>query len=100
MPVEVAKRLGLWPPRRAKLVSADTGGGEVDMVYLEAAVEIYLDGRRRIANALINPFIDEVLISDYLASELGIVILDPRRGLWRFVDEDMVRNSAEPQRWK
>ncbi len=35
------------------------------------------------------PPIDEVLISDYLASELGIVILDPLS-----FDEDVVRYSA------
>ncbi|MGC9118276.1 MAG: hypothetical protein ACP5I3_04695 [Thermoproteus sp.] len=81
LPVEAARRLGLWPPRRAKLVVADTGGGEVDMAYLEAAVDIEVEGRRRTANVLVNPHIDEVLISDYLAGELRIVILDPRRGL-------------------
>jgi predicted aspartyl protease len=69
LPVEAARRLGLWPPRRAKLVVADTGGG------------VEVEGRRRTANVLVNPHIDEVLISDYLAGELGIVILDPRRGL-------------------
>ena len=31
----VAKALGLWPPTRAWLVSADTGGGEVEMAYIE-----------------------------------------------------------------
>ncbi|MCU7786848.1 hypothetical protein ODS41_02755 [Pyrobaculum sp. 3827-6] len=46
-----------------------------------------------------NPYIDVVLISDFLAGELGIVILDAKRGLWQFRDEDAVRPSAEPQRW-
>ncbi|WP_237698220.1 hypothetical protein [Thermoproteus uzoniensis] len=66
----------------------------------EASVDIKAEGRRRTANVLVNPHIDEVLISDYLAGELGIVILDPRRGLWKFADEDLARESVEPQRWR
>jgi len=37
--------------------------------------------------------IDEVLVSDYLAEELQVQILYPRKGLWKFVDEDRVRES-------
>jgi len=46
----VAKVLGLWPPARARLVSADTGGGEVEMVYIEAGAELELEGRRLVVN--------------------------------------------------
>jgi hypothetical protein len=41
----------------------------------------------------------EVLISDALAEELGIVILAPKTGLWKFKDEDKVRTSETPQYW-
>ena len=47
-----------------------------------------------LANALINPLADEVLISDALAEELGIQILYPRRGIWKFSDEDKARSSV------
>lgn len=40
----------------------------------------------------------EVLISDKLGGELGIVILD-LRGKWRFSDEDKVRKTEQPQYW-
>ncbi|MCU7786847.1 hypothetical protein ODS41_02750 [Pyrobaculum sp. 3827-6] len=40
VPVEVAKALGLWPPKSARVVSADTGGGEVELVYIEAGAEL------------------------------------------------------------
>ncbi|MEM0505157.1 MAG: hypothetical protein QXN19_05015 [Sulfolobales archaeon] len=40
----------------------------------------------------------EVLISDRLGGELGIVILD-LRGKWRFADEDKVRLTELPQYW-
>jgi len=40
----------------------------------------------------------EVLISDRLGGELGIVILD-LRGKWRFQDEDTVRETEPPEYW-
>ena len=40
----------------------------------------------------------EVLISDKLGGELGIVILD-LRGKWRFSDEDKVRETETSQYW-
>jgi hypothetical protein len=51
------------------------------------------ESREVVANALINPYTDSVLISDYLTEELGIQLLYPRRGLWKFADEDKVRES-------
>jgi len=100
VPIAVAKALGLWPPARALFVSADTGGGEVEMAYIEAGAELELEGRRLVVNVLVNPYIDEILLSDYVAGELCIIILDAKRGLWRFCNEDAVRQSAEPQRWR
>jgi hypothetical protein len=41
-----------------------------------------------LANALINPLTEDVIISDALAEELGIQILYPRRGIWKFSDEE------------
>jgi len=51
-----------------------------------------------VANVIINPLDEEVLISDYLAEELGIQILYPRRGIWRFVDDEpnRFRESFKP----
>ena len=37
-------------------------------------------GKRVIVNVLVSPHIHEVLISDYLASLLGIVFLDFKKG--------------------
>lgn len=45
------------------------------------------------ANTVVNPCIDEVLISDYLAEELSIQIIYPRRGIWKFTNEDKFRES-------
>lgn len=52
-----------------------------------------------IVNAIINPNIGEVLISDYVTAQLGIVILNAKEGLWRLMDEDRVRRSVEPTYW-
>jgi len=45
---------------------------------------------------------DEVIISDRLASKLGIVIIDPYEGLWCLRDEvgRKVRRSAGMQLWR
>ncbi|ADN49699.1 conserved hypothetical protein [Vulcanisaeta distributa DSM 14429] len=37
-----------------------------------------------------------MLISDYVTTQLGIVILNAKEGLWRLMDENKVRKSVEP----
>ncbi|RLG82813.1 MAG: hypothetical protein DRO39_09160 [Thermoprotei archaeon] len=100
VPVPLAEALGLWPiPREAISVSMETGGGVVEGYVVPQALVVRVVAEDRVsrevvANALINPHIGEVLISDYLAEELGIQILYPRRGIWRFADEQRERRSA------
>jgi hypothetical protein len=48
-----------------------------------------------LANVIVDPLAEEVLISDALAEELGIQILYPRRGVWKFAEEDRVRHGVE-----
>jgi len=100
IPVSLAERLGLWPkPRGAISVSLETGGGPVEAYIVPQAVRVKVVTRDRtsrevVANVLVNPYVREALLSDALAEELEIQILYPRRGLWRFVGEDKVRESA------
>jgi len=101
IPVNIAKELGLWPPRATTSAILDTGGGEVINPYYVniADLELILEDResKRIrVNIVINPYIDEIAISDYVASELGIILLDIKKGLWRLIDDlpDKVRSSA------
>jgi len=47
-----------------------------------------------VVNVAVNLYIDEVLLSDYVVGKLCIIILDAKRGLWRFCNEDTVRQSA------
>jgi len=105
VPVEVARRLELWPPRHAEFAMLDTGGGEIATPYYEAALELELllsdrQPKKVVVNVVVNPHVHEVLISDYVASMLGISILDLKRGLWRLQDEpDKVRSSEEREEW-
>ena len=41
----------------------------------------------------------EVLLGDALIEELGIDIVKPRSGLWRFIDERKLRTSKEIEYW-
>jgi hypothetical protein len=40
-------------------------------------------------------------MSDALIEELGIVLISPRSGLWRFIDDrpEAIRRSYSPQYW-
>ncbi|MGC9104422.1 MAG: hypothetical protein ACP5JF_06500 [Candidatus Methanodesulfokora sp.] len=42
-----------------------------------------------------NPHVDEIVISDYVAGALGIMLLDFKRGFWRLSDDpqDVIRRS-------
>jgi len=53
------------------------------------------------ADVMISPIEEEVLVNDKLTEELGIVLLAPGSGKWRFVDDpiDKVRSSERPQYW-
>ena len=106
IPVELAKRLGLWPPRETSFTVLDTGGGEVSTPYYESAVELELvltdrEPKRIIVNVIVNPHVHEVLLSDYVASMLGIILLNLKRGFWRLVDDpyDKVREAAKLEEW-
>ncbi len=68
-------------------------------------VELILEDRRGPsveATATMLPGETEVIISDRLASELGIVILDAYRGLWCLRDElgSKTRVSVRPEYWR
>ena len=99
VPTSVAEKLGLWPnPPNALSASLETGGGIVEGYIIPQAAVIKVVTKDRVSkevivNIIVNPFIGEVLISDALAEELGIQILYPRRGLWKFADEDKIRES-------
>jgi len=84
----------------------DTGGGEISTPYYESIVELELilpdkKTKKEIVKVIINPHIHEVLLSDYVSSILGIILLDIKKGLWRLSDDpiDTIRKSTELEEW-
>jgi hypothetical protein len=55
----------------------------------------------RSADVIISATETEVLISDKLAEDLGIVLIAPGSGKWKFADDppDVIRYSERPQYW-
>jgi len=104
VPRRLAVELGLWPPPdEAVLVEVGTAGGPVRNYLVPRAAEVFVEaGDRAVGpvecDVMISNLEYEVLISDRLGGELGIVILD-LRGKWRFSDEDRVRETERPQYW-
>lgn len=54
------------------------------------------------AYVTILPGESEAIMSDHLASQLGIIILDPYRGDWCLTNELVVRRrpTAKPEEWR
>ncbi|RLG84456.1 MAG: hypothetical protein DRO39_07475 [Thermoprotei archaeon] len=104
VPRPLAATLGLWPPPpEAQLVEVGTAGGPVRNYLVPNAAEVTVETNdRRVGpvkcDIMISNLEQEVLISDKLGGELGIVILD-LRGKWRFFNEDEVRETEPPQYW-
>ena len=53
------------------------------------------------ADLVISPIEKEVIMSDALIEELGILIVSPRKGFWRFLEEpsEKIRQSYPKQYW-
>jgi hypothetical protein len=105
IPRSLAHELDLWPPPPdANLIEVGTAGGPVRNYLIPKALDVYVLADNRTVgpvkcDAMISLIEYEVLISDVLIEELGVVLLAPKTGLWRFKDEDRVRVSEAPQYW-
>lgn len=91
---------------RPDSIEYDTAGGPLTMYVYRGACRVVVVEHDRMsreveADLVISPIEREVLINDTLIEELGIVILSPRSGLWRFTDDPpgVVRRSYKPQYW-
>jgi hypothetical protein len=101
VPVSVAGSLGLWPklPDNTIVETYRTASGLMRVYRVGGArVSLLVGGSEEKsvkAYIVISEYTDEALISDQLASELGIVIEDPAKGLWRLRGESLVRSSED-----
>jgi len=82
----------------------DTAGGPITMhMYPEACTVTVVEEDRTSksvkADVVISPVEREILMSDALMEELGIVIVSPKSGLWKFIDDaaEKIRRSHKPQ---
>ena len=107
LPRRLAERIGLYPlPESARVVEMDSPGGPLRLVLVPRGVRVSLLAGDRVvgpvaADAVISDIEDEVLISDKLAEELGIVLIAIASGIWRLADDppDTRRESVEPEYW-
>lgn len=103
LPTAIAAELGLWPlPQEAEVCIGEAYGGTlVEAHRVKGAIEVAVLVEDRLpvftrCHAVIHEREREVLLSDATISALRIEIIDPKQGLWRFVDEpkDVKRASA------
>ena len=107
VPLSLAKSLGLWPPpSEVESEETATAGGEVTLYVLgvQARAQLLVGGDVKSSipcTLVVNPYIEEVLLSDYVIDELGIVAVSFRRGLWRHARDpaSTIRESVEPEYW-
>jgi len=107
IPVRLAKQLSLYPPPpTSSVVEIGTAGGPARVFLVRDAVDVWAVAEDREvgprpADVLISPIEEEALVNDKLTEELGIVLLAPGSGRWRFADDpaERVRSSERPQYW-
>ncbi|MCC6013857.1 MAG: hypothetical protein LM593_05770 [Candidatus Verstraetearchaeota archaeon] len=104
IPLKLAEKIKLWPSSIFESEKVLTAGGEVSVfrLPLKAEIMLILDNniKKRIpCNIVINPYVEEVLLSDYLIDELEIIPISFRKGLWRHKtdNESIIRESEKPQ---
>ncbi|MCC6013482.1 MAG: hypothetical protein LM593_03840 [Candidatus Verstraetearchaeota archaeon] len=101
IPVNIAEKIGLWPklPDNIIIETYKTASGLMKVYRIRGAnVSLLIEDKEREnieVFIVISEYSDEVLISDQLASKLGIVIEDPAKGLWRIKGESVIRSSEK-----
>ena len=103
LPMDLAKRLELWPPKNADIYAVRTASGVAPIYrlrgYIEAEVMV---NDRSIVPVKLMPIISDameyVLLSNKALTALGVVIISADEGLWCLRDElgRLVRDSCNP----
>jgi predicted aspartyl protease len=99
VPVSVAEKLGIYPrlPDGTIIETYKTAAGLMKAYRIGGASTALLiegvEAREVGTYVVISEYADEPLISDQLASEFGIVVEDPAKGLWRLKGESVMRSS-------
>ena len=106
IPIPLARRLGLWPSNRVITLDVITAGGEIAVYEVPEKVLVQLLDDNKVPDEalctiLVNPAIDEVLLSDTAIDSLGIIPVSFGRGFWRHKTDkpSTVRQSVKPEFW-
>lgn len=108
IPVRLAQILRLWPPTQSMEESEyETAGGPLRVWIAPRSCKVKVlteevESSEVLADIVISPIADEVLLSDKLTSKLQIVLEDVGEGLWRFRWEpkEKLRRSEPPKYWR
>ena len=100
--LDVAERLGLWPPVEAQLAEVEQAIGISEVYIIPQSVELALigEGGEKLsevpADLAVQEGLWEPLITDATIDALGIQVISFKRGLWRHLNDppDKVRESA------
>ena len=107
VPIKMLLRSGIELSRLpGENVEYGTAGGLITMYVARRVCRVYVVEPDRTvggveADLVLSPMEREVLISDALGEELRIVLLNLKKGYWRFSDDppSKVRRSYPPQYW-
>ncbi|MEM1570270.1 MAG: hypothetical protein QXL27_06270 [Candidatus Bathyarchaeia archaeon] len=89
IPIDLAVKLGLWPPQAASEVVLETAGGPLRAWFYPRSARVSVltedvKSKEALADIVVSPLPTEPLINDKLADELEIAVESFGRGLWRF----------------
>ncbi len=107
VPELLAKKLNIWEkiPLEARIEGYGGVGGPIRVYVIPEALEVSIleediETKSIVSDAVVAEGEQEVLISDYLAGLLGIIVEDFREGLWRIREKpEVIRKTYKPQYW-
>jgi hypothetical protein len=102
LPLGFIQRLGIEHEaarsEKYRVVGAEVSTHVLGYVEVRIKLEDKMPGWVK-ARAVMVPGEYEVIISDALAEELDIIVMKPKKGLWKLYGEERERESVEPQYW-
>ena len=109
LPLKVAERLNLYPRLPSGVIVEEytsVGRMRIQVFRAPRILRVYVVCEDRVkgpitATAVIVPGEDEVTLSDKTLDTLGIMLIKPGEGLWKFTDDppNITRKSQPPERW-
>jgi hypothetical protein len=90
--IDLAVKLGLWPPQEASEVTLETAGGPLRAWFYPRAGKVSVvtgdaESKEALVDIVVSSLAGEPLINDKLADELEIAVESFGKGLWRFTWE-------------